>query len=84
MCWTLEDYKMTKILLKGLYEEWSCAELSIFQACLEEYDGVDIHVHLQDIIVMNKEEMIQVQVQEKHLEEIICLKLATHLEIMVK
>ena len=34
-------------------------ELSIFQVCLEEQDGVDIHVHLQDIISMNKEEMIQ-------------------------
>jgi hypothetical protein len=23
MCWTLEDYMMTKVLSKGLYEEWS-------------------------------------------------------------
>ena len=23
MCWTLEDYIMTKVLSKGLYEEWS-------------------------------------------------------------
>ena len=23
MCWTLEDYMMTKVLFKGLYEEWS-------------------------------------------------------------
>ena len=35
MCWTLEDYKMTKISLKVLYEEWSCVELSILQVCLE-------------------------------------------------
>ena len=60
MCWTLEDYKMTKILLKSLYEEWSCVELSILQACLEEYDGVDIHVHLQDIILVKREGKIQV------------------------
>ena len=60
MCWTLEDYKMTKILLKSLYEEWSCVELSIFQACLEEYDGVDILVHLQDIILVKREGKIQV------------------------
>ena len=38
---------------------------------------MDIHVHLQDIIVMNKEGMIQVKVQEKHFKEILCLKLAT-------
>ena len=36
MCWTLEAYTITKFLLKGLYEEWSCVELSILQVCLEE------------------------------------------------
>ena len=23
MCWTLEEYMLTKVLSKGLYEEWS-------------------------------------------------------------
>ena len=57
---------MINALFKGSYEELSCVKLSIFQVCLEEQDGVDIYVHLQDIIVMNKEEMIQVQVQVMH------------------
>ena len=56
MCWTLEVYMMINALFKGLYEEWSCVELSILQACLEEYDGVDILVHLQDIILVKREE----------------------------
>ena len=51
MCWTLEAYKMTKILFKGLYEEWSYVELSTLQVCLEEQNTVDIHAHLQDIII---------------------------------
>ena len=42
------------------------------------------HVHLQDIIVMNKEEIIQVQVQEKHLEEILLEACNPNLEIMIK
>ena len=50
MCWTLEAYKMTKILFKGLYEEWSYVELSILQVCLEEKNYVIIHGYLQDII----------------------------------
>ena len=109
-----EDYMMINALFKGSYEEWSCVELSIFQVCLEEQDGVDIHVHLQDIIVMNKEEMIQgiflwayikkkysycpwrmtssgdrhqsweVQVQEKHLEEILLEACNPNLDIMIK
>ena len=36
MCWTLEDDMMTNALFKGLYEEWSCVELSILQVCLED------------------------------------------------
>ena len=45
---------------------------------------MDIHVHLQDIIVMNKEEIIQVQVQEKHLEEILLEACNPNLKIMIK
>ena len=37
MCWTLEDYMMINALFKGLYEEWSCVELSILQVCLEGF-----------------------------------------------
>ena len=38
MRWTLEDYMMTKVPSKGLYEEWSCVELSLLQAWLgKEY-----------------------------------------------
>ena len=44
MCWTLEDYMMINALFKGLYEEWSCEELSLLQACLEKEDRVNIHV----------------------------------------
>jgi len=45
-------------------------------------------VHLQDIIIMEKEEIdsridqVDVQVQDEHLEEIICLKLAIYVMIM--
>ena len=59
MCWNLEDYMMINALFKGLYEEWSCVELSILQACLEGYN-VDIHVHLQDIILVKREGKIEV------------------------
>ena len=38
MCWTLEDDMMTNALFKGLYEEWSCVELSILQVCLEGFN----------------------------------------------
>ena len=34
-------------------------ELSLLQACLEEEDCVSIHVYLQDIIFMKREEKIQ-------------------------
>ena len=34
-------------------------ELSILQVCLEEEDRVDIHVNLQDIIIVNRKEKIQ-------------------------
>ena len=35
MCWTLEDYIMINVLLKGLYEEWSYVELSIIASSRE-------------------------------------------------
>ena len=73
MCWTLEDYMMINALFKGLYEEWSCVELSILQACLEGFKTSSLC-----------REDYEVQVQEKHLEEILCLKLVTLLEILVK
>ena len=51
MCWTLEAFMMTIVILMDLYEEWSCFELSILQECLEEKDYVVFHVYLQDIII---------------------------------
>ena len=38
MCWTLVDYMMINALLKGLYEEWSCEELSLLQVWLGKED----------------------------------------------
>ena len=38
MCWTLEDGMMTNALFKGLYEEWSCVELSLLQVWLGKED----------------------------------------------
>ena len=40
MCWTLEDGMMTNALFKGLYEEWSCVELSLLQVWLGKEDWV--------------------------------------------
>ena len=54
------DYVMTKVLFMELSKDWSCESLSLLQACLEEEDCVNIHVYLQDIILINREDMIQV------------------------
>jgi hypothetical protein len=49
---------------------------------------VSTHVHLQDTIIMEKEELIQdehlveAKAQDEHLEDIICLKLAIFIMIM--
>ena len=42
-------------------------------------DDQDVQGVIQRMVMMR-----EVQVQEKHLEEITCLELVTHLEIMVK
>ena len=53
-----EDYVVTKEVFMELSKDWSC-KLSILQACLEEEDCVNIHVYLQDIILMKRVGMIQ-------------------------
>ena len=40
-------------------KDWSCEELSLLQVCLEEEDCVNIHVYLQDIIFMKREDVIR-------------------------
>jgi len=50
--------------------------------CLEEEDEESSHVCLQDINIM-KEEDLKCKFKMNHLEEIICLKLAIHMVIMV-
>ena len=40
---------------KNVWWDW----LSILQVCLEEEDHVGIHIHLQDIIIVKREEKIQ-------------------------
>ena len=44
MCSTLDDYILTKVLSKGLHEEWSYEELSLLQAWLGKEDWVNFHV----------------------------------------
>ena len=56
-------------------------ELSLWQVCLEDQDGVSSNVYLQDINIMKKEEM-KCKFKMSHLEEIIWLKLAVLMVIM--
>ena len=52
MCWTLKDYMMNPM---GLYEEWSCEELSLLQAWLGKEDCLsELHVYLQAIIYIKR------------------------------
>ena len=49
---------------------------------LKEEDKVMTKAISKSSYILREE--VEVQVQEKHLEEILCLKLVTHLEILVK
>jgi hypothetical protein len=49
---------------------------------LKEEDKVMTKAISKSSYILREED--EVQVQEKHLEEILCLKLVTHLEILVK
>ena len=62
MCWTLVDYMMINALLKGLYEEWSCEELSSLQVWLGIEDWVNNHVYPPKPSYISREED-EVQVQ---------------------
>ena len=53
MCWTLEDYIMTKVLSKGLYEEWS-SRVELIASMAWKEDWVNIHVYLQAIIYIKR------------------------------
>ena len=57
-------------------------EHHVLVSSLKEEDKVMTKAIFKSSYILREED--EVQVQEKHLEEIICMKLATHLEIMVK
>ena len=46
-------------VIQGLIQRLVMWELSLLQTCLEEEDCVNIHVYLQDIILMKRVEKIQ-------------------------
>ena len=52
------------------------------QVCLEKEDGVSSHGYLQGINIRKKEEMV-CKFKMSHPEEIMSLKLAIHMVIMV-
>ena len=57
-------------------------EQHVLVSRLKEEDKVMTKIIFNSSYILREEE--KVQVQEKHIEEILCLKLVTHLEIMVK
>ena len=62
MCWTLEDYMITKVISKGLYEEWS-SRVQLIASMAWKEDWVNIHVYLQAIIyiyISREEDEVQV------------------------
>ena len=54
----------------------------VFVSSLKEEDKVMSKAISKSSYILREE--VEVQVQEKHLEEILCLKLVNHLEILVK
>ena len=54
----------------------------VLVSSLKEEDKVMTKAISKSSYILREE--VDVQIQEKHLEEILCLKLVTHLEILVK